>query len=136
MKELTVPARTDNLDQVLDFIAEQLEEYDCPMKLIMQIQVAAEEIYVNIAHYAYHPEEGQATIRCSIGGDPLEVIITFLDHGRPYNPLENTDPDISLSADEREIGGLGIFMVKNIMDDISYRFENGNNILTINQKLK
>ena len=135
MKEITVPARTDELDRVLDFISEQLEEYGCPMKYLMQIQVAAEEIYVNIAHYAYHPDEGLATIRCTVGGEPLEVSITFLDNGRPYNPLAQKDPDVTLSAEERRIGGLGVYMAKNLMDGISYRSENGCNILTINKLL-
>ena len=86
---------------------------------------------MNIAHYAYHPDIGDATIRCQVGGDPLQVIIQFLDHGRPFNPLEREGPDTSLSAEDRDIGGLGILMVKKSMDQVEYAYEDGKNILTI-----
>lgn len=135
MKTLTVPATLDQLDAVLDFINGELEAADCPMKTQMQIDIAAEEIYVNIAHYAYNPEIGEATIRCAVEQDPLCVTIQFLDNGVPYNPLEKADPDTSLSAEERDIGGLGIFMVKKSMDDISYQYQDGKNILTIQKGL-
>lgn len=131
MKELTVPAILEELDRVTDFINEELEAYGCSPKIRMQIDIAVEEIYVNIAHYAYHPEVGQATICCAVGGDPLQVTIQFSDSGRPYNPLKKEDPDTSLSAEERQIGGLGIYMVKKSMDDIAYDYENGKNVLTI-----
>ena len=105
------------------------------MKAQMQIAIAVEEIYVNIARYAYHPEVGEATIRCEVGGEPLQVVIQFMDGGKPYNPLEKDDPDTTLGVEEREIGGLGIFMVKKSMDDISYTYADGKNILTIRKKL-
>lgn len=105
------------------------------MKTKMQIEIAVEEIYVNIAHYAYNPEIGDATIRCNIEQDPLKIIIQFLDNGKPFNPLEHKEADISLSAEERDIGGLGIFMVKKSMDDILYSYEHGKNILTIKKHL-
>ena len=127
MKTLTVPARTDQLEVVQEFIQQELENQECPMKVQMQIAIAVEEIFVNIAHYAYKPVEGDATIRCEVGGDPLEVTIQFLDHGKPYNPLAKEDPDITLSAEERQIGGLGIFMVKKSMDSLD--------ILTIKKSL-
>ncbi len=135
MKELIIAAKDENLDKVLDFVNEQLEAYECPMKTQISVDVAVEEVFVNIAHYAYNPEIGSATIRCEVTEDPLAVSLTFLDNGTPYDPLAKEDPDITLSADERQIGGLGIFMVKKSMDDISYRRENGQNILTIRKQI-
>lgn len=134
MKTINVPARLDQLDTVLDFVNAELEANGCPMKAQMQLAIAVEEIYVNIARYAYHPEEGEATVHCEVGGDPLQVAIQFVDCGRPYNPLEKEDPDVSLSAEEREVGGLGIYMVKKSMDDISYSYAEGKNVLTIRKK--
>jgi anti-sigma regulatory factor (Ser/Thr protein kinase) len=123
-----IEAKIEKLDVVLDFVSAELEAVDCSMKLQMQITVAVEEIFVNIAHYAYDPEEGDVMIRVTVGD---EVIIEFEDSGKPYNPLEKSDPDIAASLEEREIGGLGIFMVKNIMDAVDYRYEAEKNILLI-----
>ncbi|MEM1483422.1 ATP-binding protein [Oscillospiraceae bacterium PP1C4] len=134
MKNLTVTASTDELDHVLDFINVQLEAHNCSMKAQMQIAIAVEEIFVNIAHYAYCPVEGDATVCCEIEDDPLAVTIQFLDGGKPYNPLAKSDPDTSLSAEERIIGGLGIFMVKKSMDDVRYEYKGGKNVLTIKKK--
>lgn len=135
MKELTVPAKTDRLDQVMEFIEEELNKTECSAKVIMQIKVAVEEIYVNIANYAYHPGEGNATIRCLIQGDPKHVVIQFVDSGTPYNPLEKMDPDITQDANHRQIGGLGILMVKKMMDHITYRHEGEKNILTLKKNI-
>lgn len=135
MKELQIEARTEHLPQVLEFVDEQLEAVGCPMKIQMQIDIAVEEIFVNIAHYAYNPEIGTAMVRVEILDDPPTVDITFIDHGVPYDPLAKADPDITLSAEERQIGGLGIFMVKKSMDDITYDYRDGHNILTIKKGL-
>ena len=126
MKELSIEAKTENLDAVLEFIMGELEAV--PIKLQTQIAIAVEEIFVNIANYAYRPEIGGATIRISAGN---EITIEFEDKGKPYNPLKNIDPNITLNAEEREIGGLGIFMVKKIMDTIEYRHEENKNLLII-----
>ena len=134
MKNLIVPASTQKLDDVLDFISTELESHDFPMKVQMQIAIAVEEIFVNIANYAYTPTGGDIMVCCEIENDPLAVMIQFLDGGRPYNPLEKSDPDITLSAEERNIGGLGIFMVKKSMDDIRYDYKNEKNILTIRKR--
>ena len=135
MKELTVEAKVENLDEVIEFVDSQLEIYDCPMKIQTQIDIAVEELFVNIAHYAYKPETGSATLRVEVQEVPLSVIITFIDSGIPYDPLAKPDPDITLSAEEREIGGLGIYMVKKSMDNISYEYKDGKNILTIQKNL-
>ena len=133
--ELTVDATLDNLRLVNAFLEEHLEEADCPLKAQMQISVAAEEIYVNIAHYAYAPETGTATLRLELQEEPPAVTLTFLDSGIPFNPLDRTDPDVSLPAEEREIGGLGIFMTRKSMDDLRYAFRDGQNILTLTKRL-
>ena len=125
MKELNIAATVENIEAVTDFVNAQLEALDCPMKAQMQIDIAIDELFGNIAHYAYHPEVGDATVRVEVQEDPLAVIITFIDGGVPYDPLAAADPDITLSAEERAIGGLGIFMVKKTMDEIIYRYENG-----------
>ncbi len=133
--ELTVDATLDNLRLVNAFLEEHLEEADCPLKAQMQIAVAAEEIYVNIAHYAYAPETGKATLRLELQEEPPAVTLTFLDSGIPFNPLDRTDPDVSLPAEEREIGGLGIFMTRKSMDDVRYEFRDGQNVLTLIKRL-
>lgn len=135
MKELTISATVENIEIVTNFVNEQLKALDCPMKTQMQIDIAIDELFGNIAHYAYNPDVGEATVRVEVAEDPMSVIITFIDGGVPYDPLAAADPDVTLSADERAIGGLGIFMVKKSMDEIAYRYENGKNILSIRKKL-
>ena len=131
MKQLDVKADISELDQVLAFADTILEEMECPTKVQMQIDIAIEELFVNIAHYAYPSGDGEATIEIEANKIDKSVSITFVDQGIPYDPLQNKDPDITLSADERPIGGLGIFMVKKSMDDVSYEFKDGKNRLTI-----
>ena len=135
MRQLDIEAKVENLNDVLAFVDEQIEEAGCSMKIQMQIDVAVEEIFVNIAHYAYTPEVGPATIRVEITKDPLAAVLTFIDHGVPYDPLAKEDPDVTLSAEERQIGGLGIFMVKNTMDDVEYEYKDGHNILKIKKEI-
>jgi anti-sigma regulatory factor (Ser/Thr protein kinase) len=135
MKEMTIAATVENIDTVTDFVSEQLEACDCPMKAQMQINIAIDELFGNIAHYAYNPETGDATVRVEVVEDPMAVVITFIDKGVPYDPLKRADPNTTLSAEEREIGGLGIFMVKKTMDDITYEYKDGQNILTIKKNL-
>jgi anti-sigma regulatory factor (Ser/Thr protein kinase) len=136
MKELNITATIENIETVTAFVNEQLEAYDCPMKAQMQIDIAIDELFGNIAHYAYNPEVGNATVRVEVVEDPLAVIITFIDNGIPYDPLAKEDPNIKLSAEERQIGGLGIYMVKKTMDDITYEYKDGKNILSIKKHLK
>ena len=136
MKELTITATVENIETVTTFVDEQLEALDCPVKAQMQINIAIDELFGNIAHYAYNPDVGEATVRVEVVEDPLSVVITFIDGGVPYDPLAAADPDTSLSAEDRAIGGLGIFMVKKSMDDIAYRYENGKNILSIRKNLR
>jgi len=135
MKSLTVPAEAGRLDEVTDFVNEALASYDCPTEVRREIELSIEEIFVNIASYAYHPVYGEAEIRCEVLRDPLRVVIQFLDGGRPYDPLAKEDADTSVEALEAREGGLGILLVKKTMDDVQYAYENGKNILTILKKL-
>lgn len=135
MKQIIVPASLDQLDVINDFIHEELESRGCSMKVQMQVDLAVEEIFVNIANYAYHPEVGEAEISVEVGGEPPMVTISFLDHGQPFDPLAKEDADTTLSAEERGIGGLGILLVKKTMDSVEYSYQNKKNILTIKKKL-
>lgn len=136
MKELTVEATIQNIEVVTDFINASLDEYNCSMKAQTQIDIAIDELFSNIARYAYNPETGSATVQIDLEeGTPI-VVITFKDRGLPYDPLKKPDPDVTLSAEERDIGGLGIFLVKKSMDEITYRYENGQNILTVKKSIQ
>ena len=143
-KRLSLEAKLDNLDEVTGFIEETLGEAGLSMKQIMQVNLAVEEVFVNIAHYAYGkldstgktiPDTGTGPAEIILDTDDSRVLLTFVDEGTPYDPLKKEDPDTSLSAEDREIGGLGIFMVKKLMDDVSYKYEDGKNILTLTKKL-
>ena len=129
--ELTIEATLDNLNLVNAFLEEHLEEADCPLKAQMQIAVAAEEIYVSIAHYAYAPGTGMATVKLELSEEPAKAVLTFMDRGIAFDPLKKADPDVSLSAEEREIGGLGIYMTKKTMDEVRYAYRDGQNVLTL-----
>ena len=135
MKELTLEAKIESLQEVLEFVDTELEGLDCPMKTQMQIDVAVEEMYVNVAHYAYAPGVGMVTITLDFNEDSRQVAITFIDGGVPFDPTAKEDPDVTLSAQERQIGGLGIYMVKKSMDEMVYRYEDEKNILTITKRI-
>ena len=128
-------AKTEALSDILGFVDEMLEKYKCPMKIQMAICVAIEEVFVNVARYAYADGEGE--VRFGIGFDSESNTITFrmADQGVPFDPLAKPDPDITLSAEDREIGGLGIFITKKTMDSVTYAYENGENTLTMIKKI-
>ena len=138
---LTIEANTDNLNKVLSFVDQRLEELNCSMKVQMQIDLAIEEVYVNVAQYAYQhlpPEErsnGMVSICVEDLEDPKRVEVTFTDEGIPFDPLAKADPDVTLNADSRPIGGLGIFMVKKSMDSVEYEYKEGKNILKFRKDL-
>jgi len=127
------PAAKDAFEEVSLFVEEQLDLLECPMKAAMQISIAVEEIFVNIASYAYEGKPGTMTltIDCNDG----VVSFRFADKGVPFDPLAKPDPDIAAAADERQIGGLGIYMVKKSMDSVTYEYTNGENILTFTKKM-
>ena len=135
MEELTIEATLENVPVVTAFVDRQLEALDCPIKAQMQIDIAIDELFGNITHYAYVPDIGHATVRVEVEEDPLAVVITFIDNGRPYDPLSGTDPDVTSSAEERPIGGLGVFLVRKTMDDVSYEYKDGQNILRIRKSM-
>lgn len=135
MNEITVQALVENIGIVTDFVDDFLDNHDCTIKTKMQIDIAIDEIFSNISHYAYGDAVGEATIKLEIQESPKAVTITFIDSGVPYDPLEKTDPDITLSAEERKIGGLGIYMVKKSMDEMSYVYSDGKNQLTMKKLL-
>ena len=136
MKELIIRAEIENLDTVLEFVSQQLDAKGCSSRIKTQILVAVEEIFVNIAHYAYAPEIGEASICVEMTDEPVSVTMSFMDGGKPFDPLAKPDPDISLPAGKRQIGGLGVFMVKKTMDDVSYEYKDGKNILTIKKNIR
>ena len=133
--EIIVEADVSKLDDILDFINAHLQKTSCLPKERMQIAVAAEEIFVNIANYAYAPSKGNASVRVEVSQKPVTVTLTFIDNGKPYDPLKKADPDITLPANERPIGGLGIFMVKKTMDDVNYEYADGKNILRLKKNI-
>ena len=135
MKEQTFDAVIPNLMEVTLFIDEWLESLDCGMKAQTQIDLAVDELFTNIASYAYAPGSGEATIQLNFDEASRVASITFIDSGVPYDPLKKPDPDVTLSAEEREIGGLGIYMAKKATDKMEYRRENDRNILTIYKKI-
>lgn len=136
MERITVPASISNLPDVISSIEAFLEQIDCPIKAQTQIEVAIDEVFTNIASYAYDGSDGLVTIDADMLEGEKGIKITFTDQGKAYNPLEKEDPDITLSAEERPIGGLGIFIVKKTMDDVVYSYENDSNILSIIKRFK
>ncbi|MDO4189541.1 MAG: ATP-binding protein [Lachnospiraceae bacterium] len=134
-QEITVSAVIENQKIVTEFIDNYLEKIDCPLKIQMKIDIAIDELFSNIAFYAYDGKEGDITVKINKIPDCDSVEITFIDSGKAYNPLEKEDPDVTLSAEERKIGGLGIFIVKKNMDAISYNYINNQNVLTIRKNL-
>ena len=131
----TFPARVEALSDVLGFVDQILESYECPMKIQTAICVAIEEVFVNVAHYAYDGGEGDMTLGISLDEKTHSVTFRMTDKGIPFDPLNKPDPDITLSAEDREIGGLGIFIAKKTMDTIIYAYENGENVLTMTKKI-
>lgn len=129
--EITVKAIIENIEQVQDFVAGILEQADCPIKVQMQLNVILDELVSNVARYAYNPNIGDLTVQVEVEDGNAELNLTLLDSGIPYNPLEKPDPDITASVEERPIGGLGIFMVKKMTNDMTYEYEDGKNTLTI-----
>ena len=134
-QEITVAAAVENLEAVTAFVDEYLEKIGCSPRSQMQLDIAVDELFSNIAYYAYQPGTGEVTVQVEVAEEPSCTVLTFIDSGIPYNPLSHADPNTMLPAEERETGGLGIYMVKKFMDAVSYAYEDGKNILTIKKKL-
>ena len=136
MKEMTIEAATENIHTVTDFVLAELDKRDCPIKAQTQIAIVIDELFGNIARYAYTPDIGEATVQLEIEEQPLAVIITFIDHGVPFNPLEQENPDVTAPAEDRKIGGLGIYLVKKTMSMVEYEYRNGQNILRVKKNIE
>ncbi len=135
MVTITLKARKENIEPITEFIDRALEERGCPLRAQMQIRVAIDELVANISQYAYPEGTGEVTVSFDFDETTRTAELTFTDSGIPYDPLKKEDPDVTLSAAERPIGGLGIFLVRKTMDAMQYRRENGKNILTIRKRL-
>lgn len=133
-QRMEIPAQVDQVEVVIDFIQNLLKPFDSEQ--MIPISIAAEEIFVNIASYAYQPEEnGMVSISCAVGGSPRFASITFVDRGLPFNPLNRPDPDVTMPLEQREVGNLGIYMVKKLMDSAVYTYKNNRNVFTFRKHL-
>lgn len=135
MRELAVEAKTENVDRVIEFINEELDKLGCLSKIKIELNVAVDELFANIANYAYKSGIGKVKIRVEVKDDPKAIVVTFIDNGVPFNPLNKADPNVALSAEERDIGGLGIYIVKKTMDKVEYEYKDNQNILTITKNI-
>ena len=135
MVKRTFAADVGKMNEVQDFVSECIKTDGADEMTVMQIALAVEEVFVNIASYSYPDSEGDAEVTVERLTDPLAIRITFEDSGIPFDPLNAPQPDVNLPAEERPIGGLGIFLVRELMDDVSYRYENGKNILAFEKRL-
>ena len=131
VNELKIEAKKENFEKVLAFVDEALEKAGVPYEVQLSVEMAIEEIYLNIVYYAYAQKDGDATILTAINEKDRILTLTFIDEGPEYNPLLKEDPDTTMDIMDRPIGGLGILMVKKMMDDVVYCRENGENHLTI-----
>ena len=131
MAQMTFPATLDNIDAATDFMNGILESAGCPMRTQMKLAIALDELMSNVARYAYAPGTGDVTVCVKVPEAPRRAVVTLTDSGVPYDPLQKEDPDVTLSAEERGIGGLGIFIVKQSMDEMTYAYEDGRNVVTI-----
>ena len=130
-KEITVDSLTGNIDVITSFINAELEAHTCAPKARVQIDVAADELFANVVQHAYAPDTGTVTVRIAVSEEDRVARITFIDSGKPFDPLSAPEPDISLSVEERGVGGLGLFLVKKTMDDLLYEYKDGKNHVTI-----
>ncbi|MBQ3925024.1 MAG: ATP-binding protein [Firmicutes bacterium] len=135
MTEITKEAALANLPHIMKWLDDALESIGCPNKAHMQIDVAADEILGNIVSYAYPDKAGNVTVKFEHQDDPGLLSLTFIDQGVPFDPLTVADPDTTLGPEERGIGGLGIFLIKKMMDNVSYEYKDGSNVLSISKSL-
>ena len=138
MKEIVLDAKRENLPQLFEFITKTLREYSDDEKTIRKVKLCVEEAFMNIAAYAYDPEVGPAKVSVTALGEPypLRVQVVFTDNGKPFNPLKAESPDVESGLEDRQVGGLGIFLIKKEMDDITYEYRDGQNILTLEKKFE
>jgi serine/threonine-protein kinase RsbW len=135
MDQITVPAQKENLSRVLEFIGQELESFPYNPKALLRLELAVEEAFVNIASYAYQPDNGEITVGMGIDEEPLQVTVQLIDSGIRFNPLENEDPDVSTGIEQKQPGGLGIFLIKKNVDQVQYQYQEGKNMLTLHQRM-
>ena len=133
---LEIEADTSRIHEVYEYIEKKMDGIHCSQKSLMEISVAVEEIFVNISNYAYAPGKGNVIVNAELSKDRTSLTISFSDSGKEFNPLDRIDPDITLSAEERDIGGLGIYMTKQMMDEVFYEYRDGHNVLTLRKNLE
>ena len=134
MKSITVMARVEELERVLAFLRQELAPYECSAKTALQLELVVEELFVNIASYAY-AETGEVEVGCAVSDDPQSITIRLADRGRPFDPLARADAETTPEALESRVGGLGILLVKKTMDEVAYAYEDGANVLTVKKHL-
>ena len=135
MKEVVLEAKTENLDQLLEVMDQELKRLGCPPKKMKQVKIAIEEVFINICSYAYDSEVGKVIVRIESDEEYAVISVQFVDEGKPFNPLENSEPDFTKPFEERDVGGLGIFMVKKYMDEVTYEYRDNQNILSMKKKI-
>lgn len=135
-KNITVPSKADRLYEVQDFVNSCLSGSGASLKVLMQLQLVVEEVFINIANYAYSPPgSGNVDISCTVEEDVMKVTLKFVDSGPEFDPLKRPDPDLDKDLEDRPIGGLGIFLVKNSVDGLVYRRDGDKNILTVEKHI-
>lgn len=135
MKQITTEATVQNIQTIIAFVEGELEGAGCPLREQTQILMAVDEVMANISGYAYTPGTGNVTVTFEQEKQAGTVALTFIDEGIPFDPLQIPEPDVTLPAEKRQVGGLGIFLVRKTMDEVTYRREHGRNILCIRKKI-
>ena len=133
MDRLTVPASMQQMGHVVDFVENSLVKYGCGQEPLRKLLMTVDEIFSNIVRYAYGEAGGEAEIAVEVRDQT--ALMRFTDGGVPYNPLDMEDPDVTLSSEDRQVGGLGIYMVKQSMDSVDYEYRDGKNILTVRKSI-
>lgn len=136
MKEIHIDSNVENIPKVMDFVRAELEALGCSEQIKMQFKMAVDEMFGNICLYAYGEGTGPVTVSVGQEEDPPAAVVVFCDKGSPYNPLEADIPDIDLDIEERPIGGVGIFLIREMMDDMSYEYKDGCNVLKLTKYLQ
>ena len=135
MQELHIESKIENVPEVMSFVKDGLDKLGCSEQIQTQFKMAVDELFGNICYYAYDSGTGPVVITVGTEDDPASAVLVFCDEGKPYNPLEADVPDIDLDIEDRPVGGLGIFLITEMMDDIIYEYKEGKNILKIIKKL-
>jgi len=134
-KSIELDATLENWKSVKNFLKEILVEKNCSRDDERTLQMAIEEIYCNIVNYAYAPHVGKVKIVGHFENDECVIILQFIDEGKPFNPLEKDEPDFTIAPEDREVGGFGIFIVREMVDNMSYEYKDRKNILTLKKNL-